>query len=272
MRDGYGRLPGTSRASVAGALFLFLAALLAAAAPAPARAGDGCAAGHVDEHVRSAWVFDGDTLRLADGRHVRLLGINSPEIAHEDRPAEPLGDAARRYMLTLAPPGTALLLRFGHERHDHYGRTLAHLFLADGRNLQALMVEAGLAFAIAIPPNLAFTGCYTASERQARTARRGIWAVHTFGPLRAASLPASTRGFRLVTGRVRHVGHSTSAVWLDLAPGFAVRIPRVDLRWFDYDPAALGGRRVTARGWVYERHGERRITVRHPADIEVMPR
>ena len=32
-------------------------------------------------HVR--WVGDGDTIVLQDGRHVRYIGINAPEIEHE---------------------------------------------------------------------------------------------------------------------------------------------------------------------------------------------
>ena len=31
------------------------------------------------------WVDDGDTIVLQDGRHVRYIGINAPEIEHEDQ-------------------------------------------------------------------------------------------------------------------------------------------------------------------------------------------
>lgn len=37
-------------------------------------------------------VYDGDTIKLKDGRHVRVLGINTPEIDHgEERIGQPLG-------------------------------------------------------------------------------------------------------------------------------------------------------------------------------------
>jgi len=41
------------------------------------------------------WVDDGDSIVLQDGRHVRYIGINAPEIQHDDRPAEPFGYEAK---------------------------------------------------------------------------------------------------------------------------------------------------------------------------------
>ena len=36
-----------------------------------------------EDWLRVRWVNDGDTIVLTDGRKVRYLGINAPEIAHE---------------------------------------------------------------------------------------------------------------------------------------------------------------------------------------------
>ncbi|MDH3838505.1 MAG: hypothetical protein OET57_17290, partial [Desulfobacteraceae bacterium] len=40
------------------------------------------------------WVNDGDTIVLSDGRHVRYIGINAPEIAHDNHKSEAFGYAA----------------------------------------------------------------------------------------------------------------------------------------------------------------------------------
>jgi micrococcal nuclease len=38
------------------------------------------------------WVADGDTIILRDGRHVRYIGIDTPEVAHKDRHrSQPMG-------------------------------------------------------------------------------------------------------------------------------------------------------------------------------------
>lgn len=46
-------------------------------------------------------VVDGDTLRLVDGRSVRLIGINAPEIGRKGRTSEPYAEAARRRLQAL---------------------------------------------------------------------------------------------------------------------------------------------------------------------------
>ncbi len=48
------------------------------------------------EMVSVKWVDDGDTILLADGRRVRYIGINAPEVAHPEKgqAAEPFGEAA----------------------------------------------------------------------------------------------------------------------------------------------------------------------------------
>ena len=43
------------------------------------------------------WVCDGDTIVLGDGQHVRYIGINAPEVAHDNYKAEAFGYAAKKY-------------------------------------------------------------------------------------------------------------------------------------------------------------------------------
>ena len=47
------------------------------------------------EWVTVKRVNDGDTVHLADGRFVRYIGVNTPEINHERNSAEPFGFEAR---------------------------------------------------------------------------------------------------------------------------------------------------------------------------------
>ncbi|MGD8706443.1 MAG: thermonuclease family protein, partial [Syntrophobacterales bacterium] len=43
------------------------------------------------------WVDDGDTILLAGGERVRYLGINTPEVANQDKPAEPFANEAKAF-------------------------------------------------------------------------------------------------------------------------------------------------------------------------------
>ena len=230
-----------------------------------------CPADRSNERVVSAQIFDGDTLALADGRRVRLLGINTPEIGHDGEPSEAYSEDAKALLARLAGPGTSLHLRLDTERFDRYGRLLAHVFAADGSNLQARLLDAGYAATLVVPPNEWSVDCYATVEARAREARVGIWGLEEYQAIPAETLPDSARGFRLVKGRVQRIGESRANLWLNLSRHMAVRIPKVDLPYFDnFDPRRLAGRRLEVRGWIHKRRGELRITVRHPAALTLL--
>lgn len=233
-------------------------------------ASNPCGPTRIDGQVEVARIYDGDTVRLADGTHLRFIGINTPELAHDSQPAEPLADAATRRLRQLLNTGNQLQLQFGAERHDHYGRLLAHPFLSDGRNLSALLLEEGLGFQIVVPPNLALASCYREAEQTARQHHRGIWGNRDLHPIPARQLATSDTGFRRISGRISRVGESPTAFWLNMGHGFALRIPKKDLPYFGFSPRDLLGRTLTVRGWVYDLEStqELRMNLRHPAMIE----
>ncbi len=89
------------------------------------------------------WVIDGDTVVLQDGRHVRYIGINSPEIDSPDDQTRHLAEQARSYNIKLVG-GRKVRLEYDVEPKDRYGRTLAYVWVGD-RMANAQMVRAGLA-------------------------------------------------------------------------------------------------------------------------------
>ncbi len=92
------------------------------------------------------YVIDGDTVVLTSEVHVRLIGINAPEVDHPEygRKGEPYGVEATEYLRKLVD-GKTVRLESGSEPKDKYGRTLAYLFLPDGLFVNRKMVEAGYA-------------------------------------------------------------------------------------------------------------------------------
>ncbi len=218
-------------------------------------------------------VLDGDTLILRDGRHVRLIGIDTPERGRDGRADAPGAVVAWRYLQGLLPEHRAVRLQYGIERQDRYGRLLAHAFIDRpnvNRNVQAALLGEGLAVPLVIPPNLNFIDCYQAASGRAQTQRRGLWAMAQYQPIAVAELPATARGYRRVYGRISRIGESRSALWLNLGEGFAVRIARGDLIHFtDYKLRELLHVKVLARGKIYQRHRQWRMRIRHPADLLV---
>ena len=132
--------------------------------------------------VEVARVVDGDTLLLRSGHRVRLIGIDTPEIEHEDRPAEPLGREASRFTAQLVGDGP-VRLEFDRERRDQYHRLLAYVHLPDGRLLNEEIVRAGYSRA---EVHYAFRSDrkrqFLAAEEAAKAERRGMWAMPDHHP------------------------------------------------------------------------------------------
>lgn len=226
-----------------------------------------CGADRIDDRAPVSLVHDGDTLVLADGRRLRLIGINTPELAREGRPAEPGAFAARdRLRRILFTNGQRVQLRFDRERNDRYGRLLAHAFLDDGRNIAELLLAEGAGVPIAIPPNLWQVDCYYAAGDNARSGRLGVWALPAYQARPVSELNLRSEGFRVVRGRVTHISQSPSAVWINLDHNFALRIERADVPHFQgIDLQRFVGSEIEARGWIYARKGQLRMPLRHPA-------
>ena len=93
---------------------------------------------NTDEEVLVERIIDGDTIK-AENRNesIRLLGVNTPERG------ELYYEEAKRF-LENAVLNKTVTLKFGKERYDKYGRTLAYIFL-NGKNINLRLVEKGFA-------------------------------------------------------------------------------------------------------------------------------
>ncbi|MFL5896722.1 MAG: thermonuclease family protein [Thermoleophilaceae bacterium] len=119
-------------------------------------------------------VTDGDTVWLSTLGNVRLIGIDTPEVYGR---TDCFGPQASHFTGRLLRPGTHVRYEIGHERHDRYGRTLAYVWLADGRMFNQLLAEGGYARPLTIPPNDDYAKLFSRAARRARAAHRGLWAA-----------------------------------------------------------------------------------------------
>ena len=81
------------------------------------------------------WVIDGDTI-VINKVQIRLAGIDAPELDH------PYGQNAKRMLIGLCRGKVVTAITDGSTSHE---RAVAVCHLADGRDLSAEMVKAGLA-------------------------------------------------------------------------------------------------------------------------------
>jgi len=119
-------------------------------------------------------VVDGDTLVLAGGIKVRVLGIDAPEMERDGQPADFLAHKAKATLAELTLDRT-VSLSYDRLRYDHYGRLLAYLWLPDHTLVNAELVRRGLARVYFIAPNLRYQKDLLAAQQEAIEAQRGIW-------------------------------------------------------------------------------------------------
>jgi micrococcal nuclease len=120
------------------------------------------------------WVNDGDTIVLTNGKRVRYIGINSPEIDHDKQRAQPFGYAARALNQQMVL-NQKIRLEYDRERQDRYGRLLAYIFLPNGIFLNEHLLQRGYAYLLYRKPNLKYHQRLLKAQREAMKAGNGLW-------------------------------------------------------------------------------------------------
>ncbi len=241
---------------VSGAFFCLAFYLSPAAAVADCARLD-LAATPEKERVLVARVHDGDSLRLRDGRKLRLIGVNTPELARDGRPSEALARAARRRLLqSVESSGSELWLVYGAQRQDRYGRQLVHLYDGRGNSLAAGLLRSGLGFHVAIAPNISRAECYGVLEARARTQGLGVWGHSDWRAVPVVETVSLKAGYQRLRGRLRSVSRPRPGadVWLAFEGEVVARISADSVEYFDLDELrSWRGRQLELQGWLVDR-------------------
>lgn len=244
------------------------AAVLAALTSGPARAPAATCAPDQQGTGHVSAIVDGRTLRLADGREVRLLGL-----------ARPADAAAAAAALATLAADRDVVLRGADDSPDRYGRQSLLVYLDDAASpLQAMLLRRGDAIYSGLVTDPGCAGELMAAEAAARASRLGPWAAP--GAIKNAERPgdilAIAGQFGVVEGKVVSVRQAGTTYYANFGrrwtEGFAVTISGrmiAGLEAAGLSPKSLENRRVRVRGWV-ERHGGPRIDVFRAGQIELI--
>lgn len=213
-------------------------------------------------------VYDGDTVVLEDGRKIRFLGINTPEIQHRDKPADAGGDEAKHWLVDKLK-NTRVRLEVGVEKTDKYGRTLAHLFTEKKEHINLQLVAMGLAAISIYPSDLHYVNELSKAQNQAEQAKRGIWGRPEYNPIPVASLSeAGHPGWTRLFGKVTDIRKTRKSLYLKFSDTFEARI---ESQWLDLFPDVNSylGKTIEVRGWMNKSKGHLSMLIRHPSAIKV---
>jgi endonuclease YncB( thermonuclease family) len=243
-----------------GAASLALVSPSFAADCAPEPQGDG----------RVAAVIDARTLRLDDGRAIRLSGL----APLHGKDAEQAAAALAAIVI-----GRAVSLHGYDDAPDRYGRQRAWVFReGDADPLQATLIAAGAGIRDGAPSEPECHRSLESAENAARQARLGLWGASNFPKSAESPDDISTEigHFSVIEGRVRSVRQAGGVTYLNFGrrwiEGFAVMVPARAVAAFETAGLALKGlegKRLRARGYVTKRGGPR-IEARSPEQVEVL--
>lgn len=241
-------------------------------------------------------VSDGDTVRLNTGHIIRLLDINTPEIAHEDKPAEPLANQAKQALkaMVLNQP---VQVQLGARVYDPYERVLGHVYLRNGTRdawVNGGLVRGGFAHVYTFPDNRVYGPELLKLEAAARRENVGLWALPRWQVHSAEACCAEEDigRFVLVRGTITAIAKVGNRTFLnfgqDWRTDFSVVIDDKNLKFFrpakvkgerrkkgEPKPAPFSlndylGKEVLVRGVAQPVNGIL-VRVTHPEQLQVMP-
>lgn len=129
-------------------------------------------AGH--KLYKVVWINDGDTILLERDIRVRYIGIDTPEVAHDGKKAEPFSGKARKFNQKLLKY-KKIRLEFDEQRKDRYDRLLAYVFLKNGTFVNEKIIEHGLGYVLYKEPNRKYYRRLLKAQNSAIEKRVGIW-------------------------------------------------------------------------------------------------
>jgi len=233
-----------------------------------------CPSRHITQTAAVRYVHDGDTLKLNNNTKIRLLGIDTPELARQHQATQPFAQQAKRALQKLVEQNQDHVgLVGGIEKFDKYHRRLAHLYLSNGDSIQAHLLRLGLATAYTTPPNIRLNRCYQQAEAFARQQKLGIWSLPQY---QIKSLPQLTKkdsGFRRIKGRISRAYPTKNGFWIVLGNKLRIQIRQRDLVYFKpQELQQLIGKSIQIRGWLHPNKRGFYMNLRHPDNFSVKQR
>jgi len=122
--------------------------------------------------VTVARVIDGDTLELANGKEVRLLGIDAPEKGH-------YGYEEAKNKLKELVLGKNIVLEKDVNNADRMGRLLRYVFV-DSTFVNLEMVKQGYANVYIVLPDNKYEKELMQAENESKSNKIGIWKLSEF--------------------------------------------------------------------------------------------
>ncbi len=229
-------------------------------------------------HIKVIKVIDGDTIILSNGKHIRYIGMDTPEVRIRKSgrfvyDPQPFSLEAKNLNKKLVE-NKFVKIEFDVDKTDTYGRMLGYCFVGD-TFVNNELIKKGLAVLYTRPPDVKYTKLFIKSQDYARRTRKGLWG--NYKPVSSSEAYKFINQIRRVRGKVLSTYKSKKAVHLnfgkDYKTDFTVIIFNDCLKFFtakNIEPQAFyKGKEVEVWGKIRKYNGPE-IIVSTPYQIKVL--
>ncbi|MDD3295992.1 MAG: thermonuclease family protein [Candidatus Omnitrophica bacterium] len=171
--------------------------------------------------IRVTEVIDGDTVRLSDGKLLRYIGIDTPEVRIKQKKEfiyspQPFALEAKELNKRLVQ-GKRVRVELDVEKTDRYGRLLGYCFVGDVFINSELLKE-GFAVLYTYPPNIKYTDELIASQKEARRQKKGLWG--SYEVIESGRASGHINQIRTVRGKVLNTFASKKCLLLNFGQDY----------------------------------------------------
>lgn len=255
-------------------LAVALTSLAAVSAPSPAFARD-CHGKLEPISAIVSRVIDGDTIELATGQRVRIVGMDTREMDASDPQDKHWAQQAKIALEAIVDNESNVTLLLEKERKDRYDRLLAHVRFDNGIDASGELIARGLAIAVAVGKNTACAMDNMILEALARSSSLGLWSTKGAWWSDSHKPLTKARGFHVVRTSVnRRLGQGRKSA-LELSNGVKVTLGRhwpLNKTQTDALLENLEQQRIEVRGWIGGRNNALTLSLHHPANLALIGR
>lgn len=181
----------------------------------------GCSQPAGYNHIKVTEVIDGDTVRLSNGKLLRYIGLDTPEVRVRNKGKfvynpQPFSLEAKGLNKKLIE-NKFIRVEFDVEKLDSYGRILGYCFRKD-MFINAKLIEEGMAVLYTKPPNVKYTELFIKAQEEARRLRKGLWG--TYESISSNDAYKFINQIRAVEGRVLSTYKSSKVVYLNFGSNY----------------------------------------------------
>lgn len=223
-------------------------------------------------------VIDGDTVKLKNGRLIRYIGIDTPEISQKLNGEwrlnpQPMSREAKKFNEAMVLHNE-VTIEYDIEKTDRYDRLLAYVYV-NGKMVNEQMVHEGFAFLLCIPPNNKHNERLHTALKDAYSKKKNIWKyadTHVIDSSRAHEYIGT---LATVQGKILHVGKSKKASYLNFGSNYKKDFTGVIFTGsksqlpYDFEISSLKGKNVRIFGMIKEYNGPE-IIINSPEQLQII--